>query len=333
MINAYRDIREFKKRRKNVPDLRTAALRFLSTKYAIVTTPWVFSRKAYFIFFARAGNFTHSALFYILRLLKSSFTASEPLRYADAAHLYVKLPTMYSVLVIALALCWCCVSYSIPVSYRLNEAIHKNLVRVQLKGAKIDTAFRGEISAHYGPCIAMDITNNSVQALNLELEYGYQLMPDDTSIQTMMVTRNLQVYLSPAQKKSLRIYAMCIEATDHVPNEKVNFVLQKRATGNLLSIAEFLNRKNYQGAVAQDAVWCISNDRDLHSIYSADTAMMYDLRRYVAKLKGLPEKEIYERSDMSSRLSTGSFTTYYYTVSRLVELQFVGWCQSVDCSF
>lgn len=223
----------------------------------------------------------------------------------------------------ALALCLCSAASAASVSYKLNDAIKKNLVTVQFKGAKADTSFKGEVSSHYGPCIAMEIASNSTDALNLELEYGYQLLPSDTSVQNMMVTQNLMVNLAPKQKKNYRLYAMCIEASDGSPKEDMKFVLLKRSTGNLLGIAEFLNKKKYQGNAAQDAVWCISDNRDLHSITSADTALMYDLRRCVAKLKGMPDSSIYASLSSGSSAPARTYRTYYtysgslsYNVSR-----------------
>lgn len=185
-------------------------------------------------------------------------------------------------------------------SFKLYEAIQKQLVRVNVNGATSDTSFNGEYSSHYGPCMAMEIVSASNENLNLQLEYGYKLVPDDSTLQTMIVTQTLMVKLQPKQKKNYRIYAMCTEAHDGGPSPDAKFVLRNRATGNLLGLTELLNRKKYQGDAAQNAVWCFTNDYKINSIYSSDTAMMYDLRRFVAKAKGIELAKIYETSDNDS---------------------------------
>lgn len=178
--------------------------------------------------------------------------------------------------------------------YKLSEALQKKLVTVNIAGAKSDTAFKGEYSSHYGPCMQMEVSNASADNLTLNLEYGYKLVPDDSSLQTMIVTQTLIVKLPPRQKKNYRVYAMCSEAHDGGPSPDANFVLRTRATGHVLGLTELLNRKKYQGNAAQDAVWCLTDNYDLHSIFSPDTTMMYDLRRFVAKAKGIGVDKIYE---------------------------------------
>lgn len=188
-------------------------------------------------------------------------------------------------------------------SYKLSEALQNKLVSVKVNGAKPDTSGL-YVSSHVGPCMAMEVVNITADNLLLNLEYGYKLVPDDTTTQTMMVTQTLMVNLAPKQKKNYRIYAMCTEAHDGGPSSGESFKLGKRFSGNLLSLAELINRKRYQTDAAQQAVWCLTNGYDLSGIYSDDTTQMYDLRRLVAKLKGLPLSGVYEQGNNSGSVYT-----------------------------
>ncbi|MFN8297587.1 MAG: hypothetical protein U0T75_00680 [Chitinophagales bacterium] len=196
-------------------------------------------------------------------------------------------------------------------SYKLADAVQKKLVSVQFSGAKEDTAHM-MTSSHYGPCMSMEIVNASADDMTLNLDYGYMLMPDDTGIQAMMVTQTLIVKLQPKAKKNYRLYAMCTEATDGSPSSAQPFKLGKRTSGNLLGLAELLNRKKYQNDAAQDAVWCLTNNHDVTSIFSTDTTMMYELRRFVAKAKNIPLSKIYEAvPDYSAPVQTRVITYTY----------------------
>lgn len=188
-------------------------------------------------------------------------------------------------------------------SYKLSEALQNKLVSVKMSGAKPDTSGLF-VSSHVGPCMAMEVVNATADNLLLSLEYGYKLVPDDTNIQTMIVTQTLMVNLAPKQKKNYRIYAMCTEAHDGGPSSDESFKLGKRFGGSVLTMAELINRKRYQTDAAQQAVWCLTNDYDLSGINSDDTTQMYDLRRLVAKLKGLPMSSVYENN-----INTGSAYT------------------------
>ena len=179
--------------------------------------------------------------------------------------------------------------------YKLSEALQKKLVSVKMHGAKADTS-SVFTSSHVGPCMAMEIVSASADNLLISLDYGYKLEPEDTGVQTMMVTQTLMVKLAPKQKKNYRIYAMCTEAHDGGPTTEQEFNLGKRFSGNLLSLAEIINRKKYQSNAAQHAVWCLTDNYELSGIYDTDTTQMYELRRFVAKAKGLSLASIYENN-------------------------------------
>ncbi|MBK8660062.1 MAG: hypothetical protein IPN22_14625 [Bacteroidetes bacterium] len=98
-------------------------------------------------------------------------------------------------------------------------------------------------SSHWGPCMSLEVTNQSSEALSLSLAYGYRLLPDDTNVQTMLVTQSLMVRLAPRQKKNYRIYAMCSEAGDAAPGSEKKFKWASGQKGHLLGLAELIERK------------------------------------------------------------------------------------------
>ncbi|MFM2307148.1 MAG: hypothetical protein RLZZ367_1817 [Bacteroidota bacterium] len=210
--------------------------------------------------------------------------------------------------------------------YKLGDAAQRRLVSINLTGAVADTAYKGDYSSHYGPCMQLQLASNSSEALTIKLEYGYNLVPDDSSLQTMLVTQTLIVKLAPKQKKTCRVYAMCTQAHDGGPSPQSRFELRNRTTGHLLELAELLNRKSYQGTTAQNAVWCLTDDYGLNTIFSTDTAMMFELRRFIAKAKGLTPDKVYAQYDEEAETEpvrtmrtnySGSFT---YSFSRAAKV-------------
>lgn len=177
-------------------------------------------------------------------------------------------------------------------TYKLNEAVQKKLVSVKLNGATPDTAYQ-YTGDYIAPCMAMEIVSNYSTDLTLSLDYGYKLEPADSTYQTMMVTQTLIVKLPAKQKKNYRIYAMCTQAPDKGPSQSQAFKVGRRSDGNLLGLAELINRRQYQNGAAQDAVWCLTDNHDIQSISSNDTTVMYELRRFVVKAKGLPLSNVY----------------------------------------
>lgn len=202
-------------------------------------------------------------------------------------------------------------------TYKLSDALQRKLVSVQLHGAAPDTVHQYTGGA-LAPCMAMEIVNNYSTDLTLNLDYGYKLEPVDSSYQTMMVTQTLIVRLPAKQNKSYRIYAMCTQASDKGPSQTQSFSVGKRSDGNLLGIAELINRKRYQNSAAQDALWCLTDNHDIQSIDSDDTTMMYELRRFVVKAKGLPLSDVYN----AERVYTEPVRTYRIRITYSGELSY-----------
>lgn len=205
-------------------------------------------------------------------------------------------------------------------NYSLSEALRLKLVSVSMAGAAHDTTGNYTNGA-LAPCMGMLVSNNTNTEVMLSLDYGYKLEPTDSSYQTMMVSQTLIVKLPAKQKKTYRLYAMCTQASDRGPSETEHFSLGKRATGSLLGMAELVNRKRYQTDAAQNAVWCLTDNHDLQSISSSDTAMMYELRRFVAKAKGMSLSAVYAEANYVEPVRTYRMRTTYsgelrYSISR-----------------
>lgn len=179
-------------------------------------------------------------------------------------------------------------------AYKLSEALAAKQVTIVVTGAVNDPLMPARDN-YNAPSLQMVLTNNTGGTLSVNLDDGYMLVPADSSLQTMMVTKQMAMQLQPKQNKKYLLYAMCTEAHDGGPKPEAKFVLGKRATGNMLGLAQLINSKDYQTDAAQNAVWCLTDNYGLETISSADTAMMCALRRFVAKAKGLKPEKVYEQ--------------------------------------
>lgn len=162
-------------------------------------------------------------------------------------------------------------------SVSLQEAMNRGLVSVSTKG----------VGGHMGQCIEMTITSRHKKAMQLAVEAGLQLLPADTSAQSMMVSQEKYVALEPKAVKKVKLFALCTQQSDRGPSSEDEFALASMAEGNLLAVAQFLSRKKYQTSAAQHAVWCITDGANIGGIYDeANPALAKELRMLVATLTG-----------------------------------------------
>ncbi len=166
----------------------------------------------------------------------------------------------------------------------IAEASKKGLIQVQLSGNNKDS--NRFISGYYGPCLLMQVENKGRNTLHLELENGRFLETADTNEQRMIVTQQELITLLPGKKKEIQVYAMCTQMHDRSPGEESLLAFGKMADGSLLELTRFIGKNHYQGLAGQEAIWVITDNNDLGSIYSGDDKEFNQLQQLVSKLTG-----------------------------------------------
>jgi len=197
------------------------------------------------------------------------------------------------------------VSWAAKIS--LPEAIHNKLVQAEFSGYH-DTS-RSIISLNYGKSMLLKLQNLSQENLELDMESGYHLVPaEDQHYQTMVVTKSELIKLKPRQQVEQPLLAMCCEADDASPGSSVSYSLGSLAESNLLGLVKLLEKNNIQDYSGQQAVWVITNNRNILDVYSTNLEKNKILRKYLCDVKGLdyslydPEKVLFEE-DQETRFT------------------------------
>ena len=184
------------------------------------------------------------------------------------------------------------------------QAIQQKKAKVVINGVpEDDTAFR---SSYYGKCLRMKITNISGSNTDYSLAAGTFIYPDDSSQQRMIVTNSEAFALLPGKSKTIGIFAMCSEMNDAAPNSSSLLAMGEMSGGNLLVLAQLIDKNNFISSAAQHAIWAITDNNDIASIYSENKEETNILRNFVCKAlnKPLPSDEVV--IDRSPRSSTSS---------------------------
>jgi hypothetical protein len=185
-------------------------------------------------------------------------------------------------------------------------------VRIQSLDPGNDSIFH---PAYYSQCIVFEIKNLKSTSIELHEDEGRFLMPDDSDLQRMIITSAITLALSPYQKTSVPVFAMCTEAHDAAPQSNTVFSYGKVAEGDLLALVKMLAKKNYQNDAAQDAVWCITDDFSPYAISSNDTALRNELCRFVCGLKKIPYESGKEEIIIQRPHSAHVAGDFHYTIA------------------
>lgn len=138
------------------------------------------------------------------------------------------------------------------------------------------------------------ITNKTNQLIKLIISAGDMLITPTTSTQNLIITKTEEIQIQPHQSISKNLFALCAEQHDGSPGSETQYAFGNKATGNLLAMAEYLDKnKLYDDDVAQNAIWCISDNADLSRIEHSNKTIERDLQTMIAKHQKLNlEKEL-----------------------------------------
>jgi hypothetical protein len=152
-------------------------------------------------------------------------------------------------------------------------------------------------------CVELTVKNLSTIDQYVLLEAGRRLDNTDPKQQDILVVREKQFIVKGGQTISFNAFGFCCQASNGSPRTNVKFGLGTMATGNLLWIAQYLNKYpyNYNPGLMQTAVWIFSDSRNPASINCLNDTVAARLRRDVSTQLGItmPWYDIYYENDTS----------------------------------
>lgn len=187
----------------------------------------------------------------------------------------------------------------------LSEAIKKNMVKATFKSANKTTDKNS--STYWGACVKISLQNLTTTPITIQLEPGQFLTSEDTTTQRMMIVDNQQLALSPKGSKSATVNAFCSQMHKGAPSQDIAFNTTGNASGNLLTLANYIVQKKFKSFAVQNAIWAITDNNDLNSIYDDNSSESDSLRKFVANLKGIPFQPTVKAMRVDQKITNGKF--------------------------
>jgi hypothetical protein len=184
-----------------------------------------------------------------------------------------------------------------PKELSIKEAIDKGMLELKISGAYDPRIFYEVVDkdgVHYGKCMAILLKSKIDSLVLLRLDCGTQLIPVDSSVQTMIVTQKVVFSLYPNETYATRFYAMCGQLHDDAPNIETTFRVGELADTGLVKLANYLGDNYIQNMLGQHAMWAFTDEADFEELkkYGADSIS-------IAKTK-----EILKNLDLKTKLTS-----------------------------
>lgn len=180
-----------------------------------------------------------------------------------------------------------------------------------LKNKLVDVNGIG-LGGYQGECVQLEIKNNSPSELSIKIEAGRRLDNMNASQQDILIVKEHIFNLKAGAIENINVRGFCCQSTNHAPNNKSIFTAGFMETGNLLSIATYINN-NYNSldlAAIQSAVWVFSNNQNPGGIIANKSENILGLKKEVARLLEIeiPWYDIYYEKNDSMPFSDKAYS-------------------------
>lgn len=137
-------------------------------------------------------------------------------------------------------------------------------------------------------CMKLHLKNLINDSLVITVEAGRRFNSLDEKDQDILITREEIIVLKKLEDKWVPVKGYCCQANNHSPSANSKYDVNKLADSNLVMLARFMNTRNFDGHVTQQAIWAISDGRPTAQITSKNDTLVLPLRELVAGIKGEP---------------------------------------------
>ena len=181
-------------------------------------------------------------------------------------------------------------STKLPKEFTMKEAIDKGILNYKILGLYNPRNFDEVIDkdgVHYGKCMVIVLQSKIDSMVLLRLDCGTQILPDDSSVQTMIVTHKAILALYPKQTYATRFYAMCGQLHDRAPNAMNTFKVGELADSNVVKLATYLNDNYIQNMIGQHALWACTDQANFEELkkYGADSLTIAKTKEILTNIK------------------------------------------------
>ncbi len=167
----------------------------------------------------------------------------------------------------------------------LSEALKTRMVVMEA----VNTA-----GAYKGKTTKITLTNNTANPLQVKIELGTILRPDDSFYQPMVLSGEELIVLQPMKKNEADVYTFCGNSPRSCPSRGSHYSYMGMGSNALIELLRFVKSHALYDYLGQDAVWVITNNHSIANIYDADReALTKQLIDLLCKVTGRPKPDYY----------------------------------------
>lgn len=164
-----------------------------------------------------------------------------------------------------------------------------------IKGHLIKLNAVNILGAYTGSAVQLILTNNDRKdSLDVTVNLGIILKPEDTAYQPMVLAGEEQLVLAPGKKDEVSVKVFCGNCPRHCPRKNLKYTFLRLGSDDLVHVLRFINNHKLFDYLGQSAVWAITNGNPIGNIYDQERdSVSKQLINIVCSVTGRPKPEYY----------------------------------------
>lgn len=166
--------------------------------------------------------------------------------------------------------------------------------------------------SYQGECVQINVQNKTSRVLNVTIEPGRNLVSIDTNKQDILIVKEALFTLNPMGSIVKNLVGFCSQAYKNAPSEGEKYLVGEMKDTNIIRLAEHFNKNKYPVSAMQSAVWALTDNRPLASIFHEDRDSIVGLQEFLSyhKKQVTPWYSIEYMSTDSGMVSDNAKTIY-----------------------
>jgi hypothetical protein len=130
------------------------------------------------------------------------------------------------------------------------------------------------------------LENKTDDSLKVWIEPGRRFVAKDSVYQDWFIGDERMITIIPMGTVEQDLLGFCCQVHDRGPADRAKFEIGYMAPDTWIQLATLISQNDFPRAASQHAVWCLSDNLPVSSIYCEDETKVRPLRELVANIKG-----------------------------------------------
>jgi hypothetical protein len=161
------------------------------------------------------------------------------------------------------------------VGISIENAIKNNIISCSITSS----------GGYKGNCIDVEIVNLKSRKIIINIEAGRNFESKDTTAQDILVVKEQFLVLNAGETKQTKVFGFCSQSHNSSPENGSQYSVGKMKDKETVLLAQFLGKNDeYPISAMQKAVWAVTNQLPIASIFNEDRDSILSLQKFVSNL-------------------------------------------------